>query len=190
MRVSRSALDFARYFIELAQSEDNEDACGQMTNMYINKLLYMVQGWSLVETGHPAFREPLQAWRNGPVVEEVYRTYKRFGDRPVSNDEVGEAVPALDPDEVELARFVWNRYKKYSAYALSDLTHKQRPWKNARGSLSVSAQSQKTLSLDDLQQTFESISLNSQKKLVNAMPEVHEFALKNTREISGGKDVV
>ena len=41
-------------------------------------LLYEAQGQSLVQNGHPLFKEKIQAWKHGPAVKEVYNKFKDY----------------------------------------------------------------------------------------------------------------
>jgi uncharacterized phage-associated protein len=54
-----------------------------VTNLEANKLLYFTQMIALGETGRPLVKEKFQAWNLGPVLPEVYRTAKAFGDKPI-----------------------------------------------------------------------------------------------------------
>ena len=44
----------------------------KMTNLRLQKILYFIQAFSLISTGHPLFKEDILAWQYGPVVKEVY----------------------------------------------------------------------------------------------------------------------
>ena len=59
------------------------DAFNDLTNMKVNKLVYFAQGHCLSKYGRPLFTEPIEAWPHGPVVPEVYRAYRKYGDRPI-----------------------------------------------------------------------------------------------------------
>ena len=70
------ALDVANFFVDVT-SDDPEDA---MTNMRVNKLLYLSQAWSLVRLGRPLFEDDeIQAWQYGPVAPGVYRAFSEYG---------------------------------------------------------------------------------------------------------------
>ncbi|MDR2895454.1 MAG: DUF4065 domain-containing protein [Propionibacteriaceae bacterium] len=44
--------------------------------MKLEKLLYYCQGWSLAWDGVPLFKEPLEAWANGPVCPAAFREHR------------------------------------------------------------------------------------------------------------------
>lgn len=102
---------------------------GSMTTMKLQKLLYYCQAWSLVWDERPLFDERIEAWANGPVVREVYEKHR--GVFQVSQWRWGNAQN-LDRTEVETVEGVVEFYGKKSAQWLSDLTHKEDPWIDAR----------------------------------------------------------
>ena len=55
------AIDIANFFIDLSNSLEEE----LMTNLKVNKLVYLAQAWSLVRLGKPLFCENIQAVRTG-----------------------------------------------------------------------------------------------------------------------------
>jgi uncharacterized phage-associated protein len=121
------ALDVAKYFIQLAQSEDEPD---QLSHLRLQKLLYYAQGWSLALRKKALFAEEIQAWAHGPVVASVYPTFAKFGSNCIQVNE-NSAESALTEDECELVQSVWNVYKKFSAIKLREMTHSEAPWKEA-----------------------------------------------------------
>ena len=60
-----------------------------VSNMKLQKLVTLVQSLSVYATGHEAFREDVQAWKNGPAIKPLYGSYKRFG-----SDAISEVVPS------------------------------------------------------------------------------------------------
>ena len=91
----------------------------------LQKILYYAQAAALVQRGAPLFREDFQAWRYGPANGEVW---------------AGEVMPAAMPDEdLALLRATWAKYGHLSARELSELTHEEAPWKDAREGLPAAA---------------------------------------------------
>ena len=106
--------------------------CGTMTAMKLQKLVYYCQAWSLVWDERPMFNERIEAWANGPVIPDLYEGHR--GCFNVTTWPKGDAT-ALDQDAVETADAVIRDYANETAQWLSDLTHAEDPWKNARAHL-------------------------------------------------------
>ncbi len=106
----------------------------QMTAMKLEKLVYYAQAWSLVWDERPLFPERIEAWANGPVCPDLYRLHQgRFQVGP--GDILGNP-DAIDTDGQETIRAVLGFYGDKSAQWLSDLTHSEDPWRDARRGLS------------------------------------------------------
>jgi uncharacterized phage-associated protein len=109
-----------------------------MTAMQLQKVVYYAQGWHLAWTAHRLFAAPIEAWANGPVVRRLYDVHRgQFG---------LSSWPTGDPAELsELERGTVDRilatYGTKSAEWLSDRTHNELPWRNARGGLPLGARS-------------------------------------------------
>lgn len=147
------AVEVAKYLVLLAASEDEPDC---LTPMRAQKLLYYVQGWSLVHRNSPMFCENIEAWAHGPVVPEVFQEFKEYG-RNAIPVETGSA-DGLTEEEQDFIRAVWEIYRPYSALSLSDMTHAEAPWKNARGSLSREASSNRVITHAAMREYFSSLA--------------------------------
>lgn len=102
---------------------------GPMSAMKLQKLVYYSQAWSLVWDDEPIFPERIEAWANGPVSPDLYREHK--GQFSVST--IAKGKPSrLTRDEKDTIDVILKKYGKKSAHWLSELTHKERPWKRAR----------------------------------------------------------
>lgn len=150
-----NAIGVARYLVSLAAGED-EPEC--LSPMRLQKLLYYAQGWSLAERNAPLFKEQIEAWAHGPVVPEVYQTFKGFG--RVAIPETEAAVDALSQEDSEFVSRVWDAYKGYSAISLSDMTHAERPWNETRGGLAREARCERTIPPELMREYFRSCQSN------------------------------
>jgi len=97
--------------------------------MKLQKLLYYSQAWSLVWDTKPLFTARIEAWANGPVVPEVFRKYQ--GRYTISQATAGDKT-ALNADEKGTVDAVLGFYGEKTGFFLSELTHQERPWKDAR----------------------------------------------------------
>lgn len=102
------------------------------TPMQILKLVYISHGWTLGLTNRPLFGEEVEAWKYGPVVRCVYRTYADYKDNPIEqdgedhNDEFSET-------ERKIVDGVHSAYGQYQGLQLSAMTHKEgSPWDTAK----------------------------------------------------------
>ena len=105
----------------------------QMTAMKLQKLVYYSQAWSLVWDERPLFPDGIEAWANGPVSPSLYSMHK--GKFMVGPADIGGDPDAIDEDGQETIRSVLSYYGDKSAQWLSDLTHSEPPWMDARKGL-------------------------------------------------------
>ena len=116
--------DTAKYIIE--HSGHN----GKMSTMKLQKLCYYAQAWSLVWDDAPLFDEDFQAWANGPVCRELYdKTRGQY--YATSEDEAG-GEGDLTSNQLDTINTVLDYYAPHDAQWLSQLTHMEDPWKDAR----------------------------------------------------------
>jgi uncharacterized phage-associated protein len=114
-----SALDVAAYILE---------EHGPMTAMKLQKLVYYSQAWHIVWEDDELFPEEIQAWKNGPVVRELYALHRgQFRVEVIANGN----PEALNDDQEDVVGRVLTFYGEKSAQYLSDLTHLEDPWKDA-----------------------------------------------------------
>lgn len=135
--------DIANEFLKMP------DALGRLTQMHLQKLVYISHGWSLALFNQELAKDSIEAWDYGPVFPDLYDHTKFNGSKPLKrlikpSDGnpflfFGEDDPDDNPYQAELTNWqaavikrVWSKYGKLSAFKLSDLTHKQgTPWHNA-----------------------------------------------------------
>jgi uncharacterized phage-associated protein len=102
---------------------------GSITAMKLQKLVYYAQAWSLVWDEAPLFKERIEAWANGPVVPDLYDYHKG----QFTLQEIPKGDPSnLSENERETVDKVLEFYGDKSSQWLSDLTHKEDPWLDAR----------------------------------------------------------
>lgn len=118
-----------------------------LTNMQLQKLSYIAHGWGLALFDRPLIEDVPQAWRYGPVYPELYQALRRYGPDNVSElirerdndvrafvtgtpEERGEILHApLTREEQDVLEATWHNYRKYSAFQLSEMTHRPNtPW--------------------------------------------------------------
>lgn len=132
---------------------------GPMSTMKLQKLCYYSQGWSLAWDDVPLFPEAIEAWANGPVVYELFRQHR--GSFQVSSWPQGDS-DNLSEDEVETIDVVLDAYGHLTGQQLSDKTHSERPWLEARGSSAPGARSNATVELETMQDFFGGLLLGEE----------------------------
>lgn len=113
---------------------------GQVDPYRLNKLAYYIQAWSLVHRDRPAFQERIEAWKDGPVVRDLWIDLKHN-----SGGLLRSAQP-LSNEDAEIVDQVLIHYGRMTATELIDLTHAEDPWLQARGSTPPGAPSQNEVS--------------------------------------------
>ncbi len=102
---------------------------GSMTGMKLQKLVYYSQAWSLVWEEAPLFEEPIEAWAYGPVVPALYDLHR--GNLEISKLRKGDP-DILSQNQKETIEKVLEYYGDRPTWWLSDLTHIEDPWREAR----------------------------------------------------------
>ena len=97
--------------------------------MKLQKLLYYSQAWSLVWDKQPLFASKIEAWANGPVIRDVFKVYQ--GQYKISLAKIGDK-DGQKQVEKETVDAVLKFYGHRDAFYLSELTHRERPWIDAR----------------------------------------------------------
>lgn len=106
---------------------------GPLTTMKLQKLVYYSQAWSLVWDEKPLFRNKFEAWANGPVAPTLYYAHKgKFRINAI----VGGYIKRLNPTQKRTIDAVLRYYGKKPSQWLSNLTHSEPPWRDARKGLS------------------------------------------------------
>lgn len=120
-----TAKAIANAVIERARERNIND----INPMKLQKLIFFAQSWHLRLINQILFDDPIERWKYGPVVRDVYHEFKMFSYHPIrtyATDALG-FTPTVRPED----DFTWdflNRildvYGSYSATELSEMTHK------------------------------------------------------------------
>ena len=125
------ALQIAHWFINRARLDEDMNGGDKLSLLKLEKLLYYAEGYSLATTGNSLYSEKIIAWKHGPVVIEVYETYKQSPfDLPLSDADKADAL-ALPKKTKDLLEEVYCYWGEFSAWGLRNQTHKEAPWIDA-----------------------------------------------------------
>lgn len=123
--VGYAAITVAQAFVDLASAEG-----GGLTNMQLQKLVFISHGVHLAAFDKPLILEAIKAWNFGPVIPELYETLRKFGSRPVSKYLGVETSAIKSNDSANCAvNEVWKILGRFGGWQLSEITHqKGSPW--------------------------------------------------------------
>ncbi|HIF9344041.1 TPA: Panacea domain-containing protein [Photobacterium damselae] len=126
---------------------------GEISAMKLQKLVYYSQAWSLVWDEEELFSEDFEAWANGPVLRSLYHEHR--GLFKVNTDTFSQGnKEELTEDQVETIDKVLEFYGDKSAQWLSNLTHKESPWKDARGTIEAMASSSEVITKGSMEEYY------------------------------------
>lgn len=126
---------------------------GPITTMKLEKEVYYCQAWALGWDERPLFNEDFQAWANGPVCPELFATHKgKF----VVDESLFNDIPdyPFSEDELETLTAVLDYYGDKEPQWLSELTHKEAPWKEARAGIPAGASCDKIITKESMMQYY------------------------------------
>jgi len=121
-----TAIEVAAWFANRAIEDANEDEADYMTNLRIQKLLFLAQEQSLKKNRSALFVDPILHWTFGPVVKSVYDKYSALGKGQITAVEKVE----LDADVNAFLEEVYQTFKKYSTSGLVTITHRKPAWES------------------------------------------------------------
>ena len=133
-----SAKAIANAFIDIAQERGEK-----LTQMKLQKLVYVAHGWNLALLDSPLIEDTIEAWQYGPVIPTLYNEFRGYGRADINDratdvvirdnsfeiEYVSPEVPLNDQQTRMLIQTVWDKYGHLSGPNLSDLTHRPgTPW--------------------------------------------------------------
>ncbi|MBX3077740.1 MAG: DUF4065 domain-containing protein [Cryobacterium sp.] len=122
-----SASLLAKWFIAQVGTDPEQD----LSNLKLQKLLYLAQSLFIHERGTPLAKEGFQAWEHGPVVSVLYKECKMYGDGPIRMGLVDDGPwTRLEDDVIDALERTWEGFGGYSALKLREITHQVGPWRN------------------------------------------------------------
>ncbi len=143
-----SVFDVAKYILSKK---------GPITAVKLQKLVYYSQVWSLVWDERPLFSERIEAWTYGPVVPKLYQQHR--GQWLISK--IRGSVSNLDWVAKETIDEVLAYYGDKTSVWLSDLSHMEAPWRDARGTLHNDAHSGEEITLEAILEYYSGLEPES-----------------------------
>jgi len=147
----------AKELVRLSLSGDEPDP---LTHLRLQKLLYYAQAWSLVLRESELFPEVMEAWRHGPVVPVLYRSFsQQQAGALLHESHIIATAPDLSSEDAEFLKSLWKSYNPYSALRLSQMTHAEAPWQKAWGDRSRDGNGNTPIAMEDLEDFFSKESI-------------------------------
>ena len=142
-----SVFDVAKYILKNS---------GAMSTWKLQKLCFYSQAWHLAWTETPIFSEDFEAWANGPVCPQLFHAHQGKFSVSESAFRWGD-VDNLSQDEKESIDIVLRDYGAMKPYELRELSHAERPWRDARGNLPEGASCNRVISQSSMGEYYGSL---------------------------------
>ncbi len=132
-------IDVAQYIYDEYKQQSGE----VIDEMKLHKLLYLSQRESLAITNEPLFPEAFEGWKYGPVSKEVRALYTEDG-------MYYEDRRPLSAEATYIVKNVILQYGGLASWKLSEISHKEILWRNARKKFAPGENGNRPLSIDDI----------------------------------------
>lgn len=123
-----NVLDVSQYVIKYSNEQDYG-----ISNLKLQKILYFIQVYFLLEKDEPCFDDKIEAWDIGPMISAVYAKYRRYANNniPAENSKRVKYQAIITDADKQLINKVVDKFADRSVLGLTVLTQKQSPWINA-----------------------------------------------------------
>ena len=126
-----------------------------MSAMKLQKLVYYSQAWSLAWTDVPLFSDEIEAWANGPVARALYNRHS--GEFRIGKGFFGGEIDRISEDQRDVIDRVLDFYGPKDPQWLSNLTHMEAPWKDARQGLEPGERGNNVITKEAMQDYYSNL---------------------------------
>lgn len=133
-------LNVANYIFTEYKNIANET----IDEMKLHKLLYFSQRECFAIINEPLFEEHLEGWKYGPVSRDVRMAYTKDG--------ILNAEAEISDEAKYIVNNVIQEYGIFSSWKLSEVSHQEISWRNARIGLSPEQNGCVQIKLDDIRE--------------------------------------
>ncbi|MGQ3016333.1 Panacea domain-containing protein [Phenylobacterium sp.] len=95
-----------------------------LSNLKLQKILFLAHMVHLGEKGEPLIREGFEAWDYGPVSPDLYRRVRVFGSSPIRNIFHGDPPPRSQ-SRIETLDEIYDQVGNWTAGQLVRTTHRR-----------------------------------------------------------------
>ncbi|WP_165981096.1 Panacea domain-containing protein [Macrococcus lamae] len=141
--------ELANHILSVAHRSDSP-----ITNLQLQKIMYFTLGFMIqnnisINFARDIFEEsPMEAWLYGPVVPEIYETYKKYKSSPIPDE--GEISEILEVPQLGL---VIRNLIDINPFILVEISHEHRFWDQHRNAI-VHTNERPQYTFDDLVEAF------------------------------------
>ena len=128
------AIDVAKYFLSKSEPEIGDT----ISNLKLQKLLYLAQGFNLAIYGKVLFPEPIEAWAHGPVVPKIYHEFKHYKNDAIPIQKLNLSL--ISKKTKGLLDEIWEIFGQFSAWKLRDISHEHNTWKSTTQGCEINVQ--------------------------------------------------
>ena len=115
-----------------------------LDEMKLHKLLYFTQREAFAILGEPAFDGEFEGWKYGPVSRDVRNSFM--------NVEIIVPTQPISDSVQYIASNVIMEYGSLASWKLSELSHREISWNNARKGLAPSENGNRVIDLNDIKE--------------------------------------
>ena len=138
-------IDVAAYIVIKYKEITGEE----LDEMKLHKLLYFTQRETLAVLGRPAFNGDFEGWKYGPVSKEVRHSF--------FDGEITEPTNEVSDEIKYIVNNVILEYGSLASWKLSEISHKEISWLNARKGLFPDENGNVTIKLEDIREDAKKI---------------------------------
>ncbi|MDI9409247.1 MAG: DUF4065 domain-containing protein [Candidatus Pacebacteria bacterium] len=131
-------------------------AKGEMSGARLQKLVFYCQAYSLGWDGVPLFDNRVEAWIHGPIIPDLYAAHE---DHYLLPPDFFKAYPAgkLSDDEIETIDAVLDGIGDKDGQWLSDLSHSEDPWRDARKGIDENVRGNSLISIEAMKSYYSQV---------------------------------
>lgn len=140
------AIDVARYICDEYRTVSGE----AIDEMKLHKLLYFSQRECIAITGEPLFDDIFEGWRYGPVCVAVRNGFYK-------GEMITKATKPITKSSAYIVKNIILQYGELASWKLSQISHAETSWLNARRGSAPNDNSPVPLKLSDIERDAEKV---------------------------------
>lgn len=140
-------LNVAQYIFTKYKSMTHKN----IDELKLHKLLYLSQRESLAVVGEPMFLENFEGWKFGPVCREVRNVFTK------KKGLIIQEFQDISDENKYIVNNILSQYGGYESWKLSELSHNEISWSNARKNIPLNHNGNKILSISDIKKDAEKV---------------------------------